>query len=125
MELGRIDIAFETAILSSYTAMPRTGHSVQALHIVKYLDIHQSNEITFDPEVYKLSFTQEEEARLKQSSMAQLYVDANEDIPTTAPELRGNPVQINCFVDSDHAGDRSTRRSHTGIIIYLNKAPIS
>jgi hypothetical protein len=36
----------------------------------------------------------------------------------------GNPVEINTFVDSDHAGDSVTRRSRTGIIIFLNKAPI-
>jgi len=28
------------------------------------------------------------------------------------------------FVDADHAGNRLTRRSHTGILIYLNSAPI-
>ena len=28
------------------------------------------------------------------------------------------------FVDSDHAGDSTTRRSRTGFIIYLNSAPI-
>ena len=57
--------------------------------------------------------------------MSQIYVDAQEDLPTNSPTPLGNPVQINCFVDSDHAGDRVTRRSHTGIIIYLNKSPIS
>jgi hypothetical protein len=29
-----------------------------------------------------------------------------------------------CFVDSDHAGNLATRRSHTGILIFLNKSPI-
>jgi hypothetical protein len=33
-------------------------------------------------------------------------------------------VQINGFVDADHAGNRVTRRSHTGILLYLNCAPI-
>ncbi|GFH48973.1 Blackbeard [Chaetoceros tenuissimus] len=28
------------------------------------------------------------------------------------------------FVDSDHAGDKVTRRSQTGILLYLNSAPI-
>jgi hypothetical protein len=28
------------------------------------------------------------------------------------------------FVDSDHAGDKVTRRSRTGVLIYLNRAPI-
>jgi hypothetical protein len=31
---------------------------------------------------------------------------------------------VSCFVDADHAGCRITRRSHTGIIIYLQGAPI-
>jgi hypothetical protein len=33
-------------------------------------------------------------------------------------------VQINVFVDANHAGNRLTRRSHTGILIYLNRSPI-
>ena len=40
------------------------------------------------------------------------------------PEPRGNSVIISCFVDSDHAGDKVTRRSHSGILIWVNNAPI-
>ena len=56
--------------------------------------------------------------------MKEIYVDAKELLPTNAPSHRGNPIQVNCFVDSDHAGDRLTRRSQTGIILYCNSAPI-
>ena len=52
------------------------------------------------------------------------YMDAHESIPPNAPEPRGKPVQLNVFVDANHARNRITRRSHTGILIYLNKAPI-
>jgi hypothetical protein len=45
--------------------------------------------------------------------------------PPNAPEPRGNPVNMYGFCDSDHAGDRVTRRSHTGIILFLNRAPIT
>ena len=45
-------------------------------------------------------------------------------MPLNAPAPRGLPLQVNCFVDSDHAGDRITRRSQTGIILYCNSAPI-
>ena len=38
---------------------------------------------------------------------------------------RGIEVDINIFVDADHAGNRATRRLHTGIIIFLNMAPIN
>lgn len=31
---------------------------------------------------------------------------------------------MNVFVDADHAGNKVTHRSHTGILIYLNCAPI-
>ena len=65
------------------------------------------------------------DAKRKIESMSSLYVDANEPKPHNAPPPKGRAVQINCFVDSDHAGDRVTRRSHTGILMYLNKAPIS
>ena len=33
-------------------------------------------------------------------------------------------VKITCFVDADHGGDQVTRRSRTGILIYVNKAQI-
>jgi len=45
-------------------------------------------------------------------------------MPTNAPPPRGNPVQINCFVGADHAGNRVTRQSQTGILVFLNRAPI-
>ena len=125
VELGRIDVAFETAVLSSYLASPRTGHLQQALHIIKYLDTHNTNELTFDPEQYHLSPSVMHEASEKGRAMSSLYPDATEEIPPNAPAPRGKAVQINCFVDADHAGDRLTRRSHTGILIYINKSPIS
>ena len=52
------------------------------------------------------------------------YKDAKELIPPDAPEPRGKPVEMTAFVDSDHAGDKLTRRSRTGILIFLNRAPI-
>jgi hypothetical protein len=47
-----------------------------------------------------------------------------EAIPPNAPEPLGNPVILSCFVDADHAGNQVTRRSHTGIILFCNRAPI-
>ena len=39
------------------------------------------------------------------------------------PDPLGHPVTITCFVDADHATNQVTRRWHTGIIIFLNRAP--
>ncbi len=33
-------------------------------------------------------------------------------------------MTVHCFVDSDHAGDKVTRRSQTGILIFCNRAPV-
>jgi hypothetical protein len=33
-------------------------------------------------------------------------------------------VIMSCFVDADHACCKVTRRSHTGVIIFVNRAPI-
>ena len=37
---------------------------------------------------------------------------------------QGEMWSQNIFIDADHAGDRATRRSHTRILIFLNKALI-
>jgi hypothetical protein len=37
VELGRIDIATEVSMLSSYLACPRKGHLENALHVMGYL----------------------------------------------------------------------------------------
>ena len=36
----------------------------------------------------------------------------------------GKSVNISTFVDADHAGEKLTRRSQTGVLIFVNKAPI-
>ena len=44
----------------------------------------------------------------------------SEEVPTP----RGNVVSTHVFVDKDHAVDRANRRSHIGVLIFSNKAPI-
>ena len=54
----------------------------------------------------------------------ELYPDAEEAIPGNAPPPRGNLVYVGCYVDANHAVNLLTRRSHTGIIIFVNNSPI-
>ena len=122
VELGRIDIAYEVLKLSSYLVEPWTGHMIQAIHVFKCLDVHRKNKLALDPKYQFFKTPDLIEARRHQ--MKEIYPDAVEDLPSNTPKPRGNPVQINCFVDSDHAGDRITHRSQTGILIYCNSAPV-
>ena len=45
-------------------------------------------------------------------------------IPKGLPEPKGKPVKITVYVDADHAHDQVTRRSVTGIILFLNNMPV-
>jgi hypothetical protein len=52
------------------------------------------------------------------------YRRAKEAIPRDAPKPPGNIVSTHCFVDADHAGNHVTRRSQTGILIFVKRAPV-
>ena len=127
IELGRIDIHLETALLSQYLAQPRTGHLQQACNIFRYLKKVNSAYVVMDPTPWDVDWVGEQgEAHPRERAryMKELYPDAIDQIPHDMPQPFGEGVQISCFVDADHAGNKITRRSHTGIIIFLNSAPI-
>jgi hypothetical protein len=119
IELGRIDIYIDVSLLSSHLAQPRVGHMQQVLHIFAYLKCHEQSTIVFDPNPIVW-----DECQFQKYDWKEFYGDITEPIPPNAPPPRGNAVQINAFVDADHAGNKLTRRSQTGILIYLNRAPI-
>jgi len=52
------------------------------------------------------------------------YHDAREELPMKMPEQCGELVHVLAYVDAHHAENMKTRRSHTGILIYINQAPI-
>ena len=118
VELGRIDICTEVSMLASFCAAPRTGHLDAVMHMFAYLATHKRSHIVFDP-----ACVQHQER--PKPNWSDFYQDAREEVPPDAPAPRGRPVQITAFVDSDHAGDKVTRRSRTGVLIYMNKAPIA
>jgi hypothetical protein len=119
VELGRIDIFIDVALLSSHMAQPRVGHMNEVLHIFSYLKCHENSNLVFDPQPKYW-----DELQFSKFDWSEFYRDAKESLPPNAPSPRGHTVQMNVFVDADHAGNRVTRRSHTGILIYLNAAPI-
>lgn len=65
-----------------------------------------------------------DESIFKACDWPKFYPDAEEAIPHNAPQERGRGVVTSCFVDSDHAGCKATQRSHTGVLLYVQKAPI-
>ena len=45
-------------------------------------------------------------------------------MPSHMPEALGKYVLIKYYVDDNHTVNMANRRSHYGIIIYVNNAPI-
>ena len=126
-ELGRVDVLHEVSIISQYLVQPRNGHLEQCLNIFQYLKHHNRSWIVLDPTRFEIDWQPtKNEASLEEQALAMkgMYPDVVDEIPYNAPEPRGNEVDISIFVDADHARNRVTRRSHTGIIIYCNSEPI-
>jgi hypothetical protein len=119
IELGRIDIIVEVSLLSRFLACPHEGHLQQAFHVFGYLKKHARSQMVLDETVPEI-----DQSHFWQVDWMEFYPDAKEAIPPDAPEPRGCSVVMSCFVDSDHAGCQMTRQSHTGVLIFVNNAPI-
>ncbi len=119
IELGRIDIIVEVGLLARFQACPREGHLDQLFHVFAYLKKYNRSALVFDWTEPELDDTE-----FKDCDWKEYYPDAKEGIPSNAPEPRGRSVTTTCFLDADHAGCRLTRRSHTGVLIFVNRAPI-
>ena len=109
-------------------AQPRIGHLQQSLNIFYYLKHSNRSYVVLDPTRFDVEWKPRVEGEPSPSQRAlakkDLYPDATELLPHNIPEPRGEEVDINIFVDADHAGNRDTRRSHTRIILMINMAPV-
>lgn len=119
IELGRIDIHVEAGLMSRFQAAPREGHLDQVFHIFAYLKNYSHSRLVFD--TTEPIFTNLNETDV---DWQEFYPGASEPIPPNMPEPRGKAVTMTCFVDADHGGCQLTRRSHTGVVIFVNRAPI-
>ena len=118
-ELGRVDILLETAMLSTYMALPRKGHLEQVYHVFGYLKNHSKRRLFFDPQHPDV-----DEHAFSTYEWYDFYRDAKEQVPIDMPPPCGCTESTHCFVDADHASNTVTWRSQTRILIFLNRAPI-
>ena len=117
VELGRIDICTEVSMLAAYSASPRQGHLAAVIHLYGYLKKNPRSKMVFDPS------PMQHDAHAVYD-WTDFYQQDKELIPPDMPKPRGKAVQTTCFVDSDHAGDQVNRRSRTGVLVFMGRAPI-
>ncbi len=107
-------------MLASHMALPRRGDLDQLYHIFAYLNKHHNSEIVFDPTPPEIP----DNLFGKHDWLHTVYGNCHEELPNHAHTPRGSGFIMRAYVDSDHAGDSTNRRSRTGFIVYLNSSPI-
>ena len=120
-ELGRVDILHEISILSQYQASPREGHLEELLRIVAYLKKNPKLTLYMNPEYPAIDysiFTTDSE------TFKEYYRDAKEELPHRMPKPRGRSVVTTAYVDASHGANKKTRRSHSGHVLFVNRAPV-
>ncbi len=114
--LGRMDVHYATSSLSRYGMAPREGHMKALCRILAYLKANPEAKILFDTSKpdHSTHVTEIE------PSWTDMYPGAEEELPPDMPEPKGNSVRMTVYKDSSHACDLLTRRSTTGIVLFLN-----
>ena len=118
-ELGRVEILVPVALLSRFLASLRVGQMDQVFHIFEYLKMNNNSTLVFDDTVPVF-----DDSEFTKCDWSKFYPGASEPLPPKAPELLRESITMLCFVDADHDVCRVTRRSHNGVLIFINKAPI-
>jgi hypothetical protein len=119
VELVCIDIITEVSMLSTYLFLPLEGHTESVFHVFAYLGLHHNERVMFDP-----TYPSVDMGTFIKTDWKSMYGDVKEMIPSDDHVSSGKEVYLCLFVDSDHAGEKFTRRSRTGFVMYLNMAPI-
>ena len=118
VELGRVDVCLEVSMMSSHLVLPREGHMEQVMQIFGYLKKYHNAELMFDPS--DPTINEQDFERRDWASSEFGHVEGKEELPPNMTEPRGMGFTIVAKVDADHASDTVTRRSRTGILVYLN-----
>ena len=93
----------------------------QLLRIFGFLKYNQKMSLYMDHRLPNLDTSM---VRSDQKAFKVFYRDAKEEMPHRMPEPHGKPVLMTAWVDASHAANKKTRRSHTGYVIFVNRAPI-
>ena len=118
--ISRLDIAHAVASLSRFNAAPREYHFRLALQIFGYLKQYPNQRLSMDSRPLFIN----DEVEFIEGNLDSQYPDAAEEIDDNLPPARGEELATTIWCDSDHAHDKKTRRSITGIIVCLGRTPI-
>ena len=114
--LGRFDVAYAVSTMARYCMAPREGHLIAMKRVFGYLRTFPNGELLVNPRPFKYPKPKSDE-----TNWTEFYPDAEEELPPDQPTPLPTKAQITIYVDADHAHDTVTRRSVTGIMVFVNK----
>lgn len=123
--LGRMDIAYATASLARFVAAPRQTHLQHAKYVFGYLKKCPNKRMIVDSRDPIYEYGEQFLSRDYYRKMRNIYPNAVEEIDDEFPDPLMAEIPITVFVDADHAHDKVTRRSITGLIMMLGQTPVS
>ena len=121
--IGRPDLGPVVSSLNRFGACPREYHLELAVRVFGYSKTCPDEQIAIDsrPMIFKrdeLDYTVLIPDFLKD------YPEASEEMDPGFPPSFGPILETTILVDSDHAHDKKTRRSLTGLIVFVGSTPV-
>jgi hypothetical protein len=104
VSLCRVDICFAVSSLSRFCACPRKGHLSRVLCIWGYLKKYPHWCINIDSNPAK--------------------TPAHEELDPKFPTAICEELNASIYFDSDHAHDKKTGRSISGVVVFLGNTPV-
>jgi hypothetical protein len=122
VHIGRYDVCFATSSLSRFSSAPREGHLNRVKRIFGYLRANPNKSIKINPsDIEDLPPPMSKDVT---SEMRSQYPESIEERSERDPVPRGETLSLTVFVDSDHAHDKKTCRSITGLLGFIGCTPI-
>ena len=120
ISLRRFDVQKATNSLSRFNLVSREGHFTKAVRILGYLKKFSKGTIIIDNNYPDHSKHKKD----LEHNWTEFYPDVEEMILHDILKQKGRATRLTVYVYTDHAHDQVTRRSFTGIIVFLNNTPI-
>ena len=123
MSIGRPDLSQVVASLNRFGAAPREGHLKLALRAFGYIKQTPNKVIAIDSRPLPIDRTAPDFDKLIPDFL-QDYPDAKEEIASHFPKMFGPIMDTTILVDADHAHDKATRKSITGLLAFVGSTPV-
>ena len=105
-------------MMTRFGALPRKGHFKAVLRIFSYLEKHLKSRLVYNTNIVDVA-----DKDFAVATWSEQYPDAGKTPPYDMPEPLGKMVKITAFCDASHADCLVTRRSTTGILIFVSSTP--